>query len=486
MRPSIALHALTILVLCLNHLCTALLGAGPEADAGPATHEVTEGPFAVHVELEGVFESRAMAEVNLRTAAWSQFPVLEAVEAGTRVRTGDRLVTLDMKDLDRAIEDLEDSLEQGEIAVKQSEEELAFLEASLPLDLEAARRGMESADEDFLRFVKVDREASERAGRDSLLSSENYLEYQLEEFRQLEKMYKADDLTEETEEIVLRRQRDAVDSARRSVLRAKRLLARTLEVTLPRREKDLKSKARRETLTWAKTEKTLPLTVKLKRLGLEKTHAGHRVSRERLAKLIEDRKAMQIRSPADGVVYYGRCVDGKWLGGALAAGKLRRGGQLQQHEVFMTIVDTDALFVRASVPEAQLHRLHSGLKGRVVPTGFPRSSLGAVLDRVSTTPKPAGGFDARVTLGKGGKEVSVAPGMTCKIRILSYGKTKAISVPASALFTDPLSEEDSFVYFVVGDNVAKRKVTPGERVEKRVEILEGLSAGDVIRLEPPE
>ena len=38
------------------------------------------------------------------------------------------------------------------------------------------------------------------------------LEYEQEELRQLEKMYKADDISEETEQIVLKRAHDNVDS----------------------------------------------------------------------------------------------------------------------------------------------------------------------------------------------------------------------------------------------------------------------------------
>ena len=56
---------------------------------------------------------------------------------------------------------------------------------------------------------------------DVVKKAKDYLEYQKEELRQLEKMYGADDLTEETEEIVLKRQRDAVELAIFSLQRAR-------------------------------------------------------------------------------------------------------------------------------------------------------------------------------------------------------------------------------------------------------------------------
>ena len=64
---------------------------------------------------------------------------------------------------------------------------------------------------DLKRFLENDIDLTKRSAANSLKSSEQTLEYQLEELKQLEKMYKEDDLTEETEEIVLKRQRDAVE-----------------------------------------------------------------------------------------------------------------------------------------------------------------------------------------------------------------------------------------------------------------------------------
>ena len=48
----------------------------------------------------------------------------------------------------------------------------------------------------------------------SLNRQEQYLSYSLEELNQLKKMYEADDLTEETEEIIIQRAQNDVDQAK--------------------------------------------------------------------------------------------------------------------------------------------------------------------------------------------------------------------------------------------------------------------------------
>jgi hypothetical protein len=54
----------------------------------------------------------------------------------------------------------------------------------------------------------------------SLQSSKDRLEYAEEELRQLEKMYEADDLVEESEAIVLKRARNSVEAAKMSLASA--------------------------------------------------------------------------------------------------------------------------------------------------------------------------------------------------------------------------------------------------------------------------
>ena len=55
----------------------------------------------------------------------------------------------------------------------------------------------------------------------NLKSSEQYLAYAAEELNQLKKMYEADDLTEETEEIILQRAQNQYDRAKFSLEAAK-------------------------------------------------------------------------------------------------------------------------------------------------------------------------------------------------------------------------------------------------------------------------
>lgn len=450
-------------------------------------HKVAREPFKVEVSIEGVLEAREAHEVSIQPETWAEWTVLEAVEHGARVRKGELLVAIDHRKIEEAIEDLESGRELAVLSLAQSEEEVRALEDSLALDQAAAERAKVRAAEDLKIFLDIGRAFSERSAQESYKSTSNFLEYQKEELRQLEKMYKADDLTEETEEIILKRQRDSVERAVFNLERAKKDLDQTLKIDLPRQEENLKESARRQEMALEKARTGLPLALNKKRLDLEKQKRDIEKSDERLAKLRKDREAMEVRSPADGIVYYGKSTRGSWPPAATAGASLNRGGSLRANDVFITVVRQFPMVVRAAVPEKELHHLRPGLEGRAAPAGFPEVKLAVKLESISPIPVAPGSFDARLEAHPGREAEALMPGMACTVRLTPYLRTDALVVPAAAVFADPLDEEKLHV-FRVGENGKheKRAVEAGRRSAGKVEILEGLAEGDSILLESPE
>ena len=452
----------------------------------PAVHTVSEGPLKIEVSLKGVFEAESAGEIILRPKAWKAFEVTKAVEPGTVVKKGDVLVQCEPNDLDEAIKELSTSQQIGELALKQAEENLRALEATNPLDLEASQRAKRLAAEDLDLFIKIHRPLSEKSANFMLRSAEDSLRNEKEELAQLEKMYKADDLTEETEEIVLKRQRDSVRRAEFYVEMAKTMRDQTLQVSLPREADLTKQIAARQEIAAAKAKVVLPLMLSQQRLEVEKLKQDRAKSQDKLKKLQADRAMMTILAPADGVVYYGQCVRGKWSGAEQVAKSLRRSGMLQANDVFMTIVKPRPMFVRANVPEKQIAQVRPGLEGKVEAAAYPGKRFDATVTKVDAIPS-GDEFDTRleVELNKGAK--LLMPGMSCTVKFVPYQKRFALTVPASAVFADEWDEQKQHVYLAGdGGKHTKRRVTVGRKTADRVEILEGLDAGDRILLERPK
>jgi multidrug resistance efflux pump len=452
-----------------------------DGTAAPATLKVKRQRFKIDVALDGLFEAQHATEVVLRSKEWSDFEVLSAVEHGVTVAAGDVLVTLDTEKIDKTIADLQREQALARLGLQEAESLLAAQRIGLPMDLWTAERNKRIADEDMRYFIDVDRPLSERIVAFNVKTAENFLAYAQEELRQLEKMYKADDLVEETEEIVLKRTRDSVERAKfmAEIMRNER--DSFLKMRLPRADEAIKAAADRQALDTQKAKATLPLALRRSELALEKLKIDSDRSEEKLKRLLADRSAMIVKAPVAGVVYYGRCNRGKWSGQDSLAEKLRRGGRLTADDVFMTIVEPRPLTVRCGVPEKQLQNVVGGLKAIVRPTGYPDLRLPAIVQSVSGIPLGAKDFDLRLTVANDEAAAAVVPGMSCDVRLIAYQKADALLVPVSAVGSDDDEPQKQFVSLVGKDGkTTRRQVTPGRRSDKQVEILAGLAEGDEI------
>jgi len=452
-----------------------------------ATHTVQKEPLKIEVALDGVFEAQEMSEISLDLDVWTMLTVVSAVEHGTRVKQGDLLVSLEREKIDRAISDLRAEHETSDLALKLAEQQLLTLEKTTPMNLAEGERSQKEVHEDLDYYFKVSRPMALESAEFSLKWSQENFAYQQEELRQLEKMYQADDLTEETEEIILRRARNDLARAKFSLKQSKIYHDRTVKVLMPRDDVAVKEAAQRVGLLWNETKVALPLTLKQQRLALEKLKLQRARSEENLKKLLADRAAMTVNAPMAGVVYYGKCVQGRFSGSPSGSSSLRAGVNLMPKQVLMTIVKPRPMAVLTNVVESQLHQVRAGIKGTAVPTGYPDVKLTAIVERVASIPTGSGSFDSRITVALDEKAETLMPGMTCKVTLVSYENKEALTVPPKCLKTDEVDEEKHYVYLLdKAGKPQKQYVTLGKRTAAKVEILKGLSEKDEVLIEPPK
>ena len=477
---------------------TALAGVAFAADADkvkpanpglvvkPPTVKVEKTPFKVEITLKGVFESTSLTEVLIKPEVWGPgmggMTVVKAVEPGTSVKAGDVLLTLDREKIDRAIRDMEADQKLADLAIRMTELDLPIAERSAPLDLAAAEQAHNRADEDLRKFLAVDRPLAVESAEFSLKNAAHSLEYAEEELKQLQKMYRKD-LTEETEEIILKRQKYQVEGAKFMLKMAENRREQSLKVDLPRREQDLRDGAAKAALAWEKARTTGPLAVNQKRLALEKAKYERAHGAERLANLNRDRDLFTVRAPADGIVYYGRCVLGQWPAAAGLVAKLQKGGSISPDEVFMTIVRPWPVTVRATVDEKDRSLVSVGSACKVTPTALPNVKLAGKVERISRVPI-GGAFEVVVSFDAAPGD-AIVPGMACSAKAVTYTNPEALTVPAVAVFDDELDEDRHYVYKVTAGAPVKRTVTLGKRSGGRAEIMNGLEAGDEILLARP-
>jgi HlyD family secretion protein len=451
-------------------------------EAAPATYTVARGALRPRPQVDAVFQAAAMQAFKLEPKAWADLTVVEVVPHGARVKKGDALLKLDLDKLREQIEDTEKDRPVTALALDQATAELANLEQATPLRLESARRTARISDEDLAYFENVGRVQREKNSRFSLTNAEYQLEAATEELKQLEKMYKRDDLVEETEEFIMKRQRHAVEAAQFSLAFIRTNSERELKVTLPREADTLKNAQREQSLALTLAEETQPKTLAKKRLDVEKMKRDQKKAEKRLADLKTDLETLPLRAPFDGVVYYGACEGGKWTTGPVVAKKLAPGMKLAPQEILLTVVDPDKLLLKAVVAEADLPKFRQGLGGQAAPVAAPDKKLAVKLEEIGLAPQPGGGFEATFSMS-GDKPSLLMPGMSAKVTLGETTKPDALLAPTDAVATEGAQK---FVWLMKADGkTEKREVKTGESENQKVEILEGLAEGDKILAKAP-
>ncbi len=460
--------------------------------AKPATHKVARKHFKIEVTAKGILEGEETTEIAFRPQPSMGGPfggvgplsVRKAVEHGARVRPGDLLIALETQRIDQMIQQIETDKKLLDAGIKLSQEELPLLEKAVPLDLAAAEQAKKQADEDLKYFLDVSRPESEKRAHQMVKSASFSLEFAKEELRQLEKMYKANDLTEDTEEIILKRQRYYVEIS--EIYHKNALISRDLilKTDLPRRELAMKDNAATKTLLLEKAKNTLVPLVNQRKQALAKMLHDRDKLHDALEKMQKDRQAMTITAPAEGVVYYGRFSKGQWEAASSMANRLVPHGIVMPDDVLMTIVKTRPLTTRLSIDEKDAYLIKPGLQGKAQMVYQPDRKFVAKVARVSNIPAAPGKFEIQAGVELSADGADLMPGMACTVKFVPYQEKEAIVVPAGSVFED---DDKHFVYLAdKSGKHTKREVTPGRTAEGETEIREGLHVGDEILLQRPD
>ncbi|RYD20210.1 MAG: hypothetical protein EOP88_15985 [Verrucomicrobiaceae bacterium] len=462
------------------HLIPALIAAA--SHAGEITIE--QRPFCIDRTLAATAlpDDGSRVLLKLDPASWGDFTITEIAAHAAVVKKGDALIRFDAEDIDKKLVDARRALESGKLTLAQAEQDAKQREETAPHKLEAARKAASIAKEENTYFTQTRRKASEESAAQALKRTEQMLANQREELKQLTKMYEADDLTEETEEIILIRQQDAVASAefalRMEVLDHKR----TLEVSLPREAKTLADAERDTAIALKKAEEEIPRSLELGKLALESLRTNHQREKDELAELETDRALFEIKAPADGVFYHGPLENGRWIPGDLVKALVPY-GKAPLHKAFATFVPGNAkLTLVTFLDDTTARTLETGLSGVAVLPGREDVEIPVKLSKLATIPGTDGTYRADLTATWPEKLIPAA-GATAQIRLISYQQESAIVVPNKALSFEAAGWT---VEVKLADGKTESRAVKRGRVSKEeTEILSGLEVGQVIVVPTP-
>jgi HlyD family secretion protein len=456
------------------HLIPALIAAA--AHAGEITVQLR--PFSVEKSFVATaLPSADSVLLSLDAQAWPTFEIAEIAAHGSHVAKGEVLVRFDTKDIDLKLEDARSALESGTLALAQAESDFSLHLETSQHKLAAIRRAMETAKEENTYFTQTRRKADEESANMSLKRGQQILANSREELKQLSKMYEADEVTEETEEIILVRQQDAVAAAefalRMEVLEHKR----TLEVSLPREAETLANSERDTAISLKNAETEMPRATELKKLALAAQRAANLRAKQDLADMEADRLLFESKAPADGWFYHGPIENGRWTAGD-SVKNLVLHGQVPAHRAFATFVPAGAtLGLVGFLEEASARALKPDLTGTATLTGSEEAEIPVTLLKMAAVPSPDGTYRADLT-ASWTAGLTPAAGATAQVSLISYQQPAAIAVPTKAIHL--LAAGWTVEVKLADGKTEHRAVKRGHVSKEETEILSGLEVGQVI------
>lgn len=474
-------------VLISGSLLVAQDDEDPKATSAVEAHEhpidVVMEPLILRVEVEGIVESTETAELLADTESWKTLEIKKVLPEGTRVEAGQPVIWFEDDEYQTKLKDSELALELSRLSLEQAEIELQMLQKTQAWDEELAERTLRVVKEDFRYFTQVDRPQREKAARFSVKMSEGSLENAQEELQQLEKMYKEDELTEESEEIVLKRARRAVESSEFSLESTQLRTSRTLDVDLPREAEQLADQLRRAELKDMLSKSERETNLKKKMIEFTKSAASLKKQEEELQKLVADGKRLVLRTPVAGILYYGKSQKGKWVSGTGGATReLKAGQSVTSSQVLATIVDPAAIQIRITLAEQNLQHVRAGVAGIALPTIAPDLGLACTVNEVSLIPVSGSSFEGTVSLTDDTGAVTLMPGMTAKVVLNAYVNDQAIVIPEELI--DRKVPGHPVVHVLEAGKVTAKPVKLGPVVDGRREVVSGLKAGDQVMSSP--
>ena len=365
------------------------------------------------VKLSGVFEAITSSEIKVGTEHLGHLEIKRVLPHGTKVTKGQNVVWLDTEEIDKQIKKAEVDFRLAKLAME--DEEFAhkqFLETQ-SLDKAKAERVRKQAQQAYDNFTQVDRERQIKSAKQSLKSSRASLENAQEELKQLEQMYKEDDLTEESEEIVLKRTRETVEFAEYRLEGTEISTERTIKQTVPRLELQQKDTLDRAMMTYRKSIRDLESARQKHDIEITRKRDKFKEEEEKLSELQAERKKVVLQSANNGIVLHGKLTRGKMSD---KPSTLKPESKVTADQVIATVVDPSRLQVRVTLAEKDLAVATVGTKCKIVPKAAPDHKINGTVKSVASFPYANGKYDCVVSFRKSKNQPSLLPTSGCDLQ----------------------------------------------------------------------
>jgi len=439
---------------------------------------VQRGPLEIRVVERG--NLKAADAVSLKNEVEGQTTILKLVPEGTMVQEGELLCELDATSLIEDRFQRQISVRNAEAAYVKSKQNFEIQTSQNDSDVKAAEQQLFFADMDLKKFQEGERLAKEAEAEEAIKLGEEEFTRAQEKLTWSQKLNEKGFLTDtelEADALSLSRAQIQLEQEKRN----KDLLVR---FQLPRDEADLRSKldeARRE-LERVKLQAAARIVDY--EADMNTNEAKLALEKENLTKIESQIAKAELVAPRAGMVVYSQEEGGRYG----MSQPIKEGTQVRERQEIITIPSADGMIAQVSLHESVLKQIEIAQRATINVDALPgRQFTGAV--RFVAVMADQNTYWANPNLRLYRTEVTIAdpvpemrPGMSCSIEIQVEDISDTLFVPVQAVFR---RGSDNLAFVDHGGSSEERAVEVGRYNDRWVQVLSGLSEGEVVLLSPP-
>ena len=436
--------------------------------------KVKKGDLRITLEQDGDFIPTDAVELKFWPETYEgALRIEEIVKNGKVVKKGDVLLRFEKEPIEDLIANKELDLNAARLQLENVRTAFTMLDVDMKLALTAEENKVKWAKKNRDGYIQVELPLDDDDHKNRRQRSVDSIDDQKEEIEQLGKMYSEDELTEETEEIVLRRAKRRLDRSITGLELYDRRRTYSVESQRPQRLEEMELDVRSKEHALEKLQATQKNQKALKELELRKTEIGDEKQATELERLRKDLEKFVIYAPSEGIVYHGKAD-------AEEQNILKLKDTCKPYTSLLTIAKAGEVKAKFMIDEKDIFRVQPNMPVKVKPVALPDAELSGFLAPLDLLAEKENQWKAIVKLED--TNPRLIPRMKCKVEILLEEIKDVLIVPKAAVF----EKDGKKICYVKKDDAHEvREVEIGKADGKNIEIRKGLTEEEQLFLEEP-
>jgi multidrug efflux pump subunit AcrA (membrane-fusion protein) len=391
------------------------------------TTAVKKGTISATIDADGYFEAVDPFEVRIRPDSYQgDLKIKSAVALGAAVKQGDVVLEIDPTTINKQIAEAENALIAAKATLAKAESDDYLGEQGDALALQMEQTDVANSEASLKWWQDVDGKQMLKQAELGVRAARNNVEDQGDELDQLKKMYKTEELTNATADIVVKRAVRALELAKiqQGLSEAREGKVKEFDYTTTRQKLLFAIEAEKQKLAQLKAQQDAQRV--LRKTALTTARLSADKAETKVNELKGDRDALTIHAPVDGMVFYGQLSQGTWTNSNPKL--LRTAERVTAGQVLMTVAQPGKLRFVCDIPESKVNWIQAGAEARIIPVAVPEGACMAKCVDVA----PNGGaregsqaFQAQFELPPA--DAKIFPGMKASARI-DAGEAKDVLV----------------------------------------------------------